>query len=118
MHPALTKSCIFLTAVLIGSPASASVIECRSEKAAGYPWSWREIDGKRCWYKGMPGLDKKQLRWAATKTSPSSAAPRRAPSVMIEGTAERERLLHSYWPQLPRADIFSERFEAVRGESP
>jgi hypothetical protein len=118
MHPALTKSGIVLVAVLIGSPANASVIECQSEKGAGYPWSWREIDGKRCWYKGMPGMDKKQLRWAATKTSLSSAAPRRAPSVMIEEAAERERLLQSYWPQLPRADLFGERFEAVRGERP
>ena len=115
MHPALTKSSIFLAAVLIGSPAGASVIQCQSEKGAGYPWSWREIDGKRCWYKGTPGMDKKQLSWAATKTSPS-AAPRRARSVMIEQTAERERLLHSYWPPLPRTDLFGQLFEAVRGE--
>jgi len=118
MHPALTKSCICLAAVLIGSPADASVTQCQSEKGAGYPWSWREIDGKRCWYKGMPGMDKTQLRWAATKMAQSSAAPRRAPSVMIEQTAERERLLHSYWPPLPRAELFGERFEAVRGERP
>ena len=64
MHPALTKSSLFLAALLIGSPADASVIQCQSEKGAGYPWSWREIDGKRCWYKGTPGMDKKQLRWA------------------------------------------------------
>jgi hypothetical protein len=115
MHPALTKSCFFLAAVLIGAPANASVLECQSEKGAGYPWSWREIDGKRCWYKGMPGMDKKQLRWATTKTSPSSAAPQRAPSVV---TAERERLLHSYWPPLARTNLFGERFEAVRGDRP
>ena len=82
----------------------------------GYPWSWREIDGKRCWYKGMPGMDKKQLRWAATKTSPSSEAPRRATPVTTEEAAESERLLHSYWPPLPRVDLFGERFEAARGE--
>jgi len=81
--------------LLIGSPADASVIQCQSEKGAGYPWSWREIDGKRCWYKGTPGVDKKQLSWAATKASPSSAAPRPARSVKIEHTAERKRLLHS-----------------------
>jgi hypothetical protein len=118
MHPVLTKSCLFLAAVLIGAPANANVIECQSEKGADYPWSWREIDGKRCWYKGMPGMDKNLLRWAATKTSPSSATPQRAPSVMIEGTAERQRLLHSYWPPLARTDLFGERFEAVRGDRP
>jgi hypothetical protein len=128
MHPAFTKSAIFLAAVLVGSPANANVIQCQSEKGAGYPWSWREIDGKRCWYKGAPGMDKKQLSWAATKTSPPSAASpssatppstvasRRVPSVRTEEAAERERLLQSYWPPVPRADLFGERFEAVRGE--
>ena len=116
MHPVLTKSSLFLAALLIGSPADASVTQCQSEKGAGYPWSWREIDGKRCWYKGTPGMDKKQLHWTSTKAPPSSAARRRARSVTIEQTAERERLLHSYWPPLPRTDLFSEVFEAVRGE--
>ena len=116
MHPAFSKSSILLAAVLIGSPADASVIQCQSEKGAGSPWSWREIDGKRCWYKGMPGMDKAQLRWAATKGASSSVAPRRARSVMIEQTAERERMLHSYWPPLPQTNLFGEFFEAVRGE--
>ncbi len=107
-----------LAAVLIGAPANASAVECQSEKGAGYPWSWREIEGKRCWYKGTPGMDKKQLYWAGTKASASSAAPRRAPPAKVEETAERERLLRSYWPPLPRADLFGERFEAVRGERP
>ena len=116
MHPALTKSSIFLAVVLIGSPADASVIQCQSEKGGGSPWSWREIDGKRCWYKGMPGMDKEQLRWTATKGSASSAAPRRARSVTIEQTTERERLLHSYWPPLPPPGLFGGLLEAVRGE--
>jgi len=120
MHSALTKSLsfVFVAAVLIGAPANASAVECQSEKGAGYPWSWREIEGKRCWYKGTPGMDKKQLYWAGTKASASSAAPRRAPPAKVEETAERERLLRSYWPPLPRADLFGERFEAVRGERP
>ena len=63
MHPVLTKSSLFLAVLLVGSPADASVTQCQSEKGAGYPWSWREIDGKRCWYKGTPGMDKKQLHW-------------------------------------------------------
>ena len=116
MHPVLTKSSLFLAVLLVGSPADASVTQCQSEKGAGYPWSWREIDGKRCWYKGTPGMDKKQLHWTSTKGPSSSAARRRARSVTIEQTAERERLLHSYWPPLPRTDLFSEVFEAVRGE--
>jgi hypothetical protein len=60
-------------------------------------------------------MDKKQLHWT-TKTPPSAAARRRARSVTIEQTPERERLLHSYWPPMPRTDLFSEVFEAIHGE--
>ena len=118
MHRRLSVPSVFLVAALIGSVGNAHAIECQSEKGAGYPWAWRLIDGKRCWYKGMPGMDKKQLRWAAAKISRSSPALRRAPSATIEETAERERLLHSYWPPLPPVHLFGERFEAVRGERP
>jgi len=51
-------------------------------------------------------MDKKQLHWTI-KGVPSSTARRRARSITIQQTAERERLLH---------DLLSEVFEAVRGE--
>jgi hypothetical protein len=108
MHRAITKSCAFLAVALIGSAGNAGPIECQSEKGAGYPWAWRQIDGKRCWYKGKAGMDKKLLRWETT-TAPAAAAKRK-PEVMIEDDpAERERLLHSYWPPLPDTDVSGER---------
>ena len=85
---------------LIYSAGQARAIECQSEKGAGYPWAWRQIDGKRCWYKGKPGMDKNKLRWSETTTAP--AAAKEAPPVAIDDEAERERLLHSYWPPLPQ----------------
>jgi hypothetical protein len=106
---------VFLAAALIGSVGSANAVDCRSEKGEGYPWAWREIDGKRCWYKGNPGMDKALLRWAESPGAP--AAPKRSPSSKII-VAEREPLLTSYWPPLPPADMFSERFEAARGARP
>jgi hypothetical protein len=110
----MTKSCVFLAAALISSTGNARAIECQIEKGAGYPWAWRQIDGKRCWYKGKAGMDKKELRWAENAMAPA-AAPKRPPSVVAD-PAERERLLHSYWPPLPPANVFGERFEAVRGQ--
>ena len=106
-------SCVVLGVALIGSAGNAQV-ECQSEKGAGYPWAWREIDGKRCWYKGKAGMDKKLLRWEPTK---APAAGKRTPSVIIKDSAERERLLHSYWPPLP-PDFFGNRFEGERKSNP
>jgi hypothetical protein len=32
--------------------------------AHGY-WSWRMIDGRKCWYEGKPMLSKSSLEWSA-----------------------------------------------------
>lgn len=81
-------------------PVTASAINCQSEKGSGSPWSWRMIDGKRCWYMGTAGLSKDKLRWSRA----TRAAPR-------EDDAERQRLLNSYWPPLPPTATFQERFD-------
>lgn len=102
----------FAATVLIGSLGTAQAIECRSEKGEGYPWAWRQIDGKRCWYKGKAGMDKKLLRWASNSKA-TAAAPKPA---LSEERAERDRLLHSYWPLLPPVDVFNDRFDATRAK--
>jgi hypothetical protein len=51
---------------------ASSVIECKAElpPAAGEYWSWRIIDGKRCWYPGRPGMSKANLRWPQRELLP------------------------------------------------
>ena len=41
------------------------VIECSAVRGQdrGF-WAWREIDGRRCWYRGKPGRAKTLLRWS------------------------------------------------------
>jgi hypothetical protein len=121
MHSRITIGAL-LAVALLGPATDAHAIECRSEKGDGYPWAWRLIDGKRCWYKGRAGMDKKLLSWPATtpaSAAPATAAPiaarkRRASVVVIDDTAERDDLLYSYWPLLPPADIFDDRFDGIR----
>jgi hypothetical protein len=55
-------------ALLGGPPPAASAdagLECRPGKPPGARdyWSWREIDGRRCWYPGRPGIPKSLLHW-------------------------------------------------------
>src|SRR5439155_24351164 len=48
--------------------ANAKAMECsvaRPASAHGY-WSWRLIDGRKCWYAGKTVISKSLLRWAAT----------------------------------------------------
>jgi hypothetical protein len=44
---------------------AASALECRAElpPAPKEYWSWRIIDGQRCWYPGRPGMSKEMLWW-------------------------------------------------------
>jgi hypothetical protein len=52
--------------------SAASAIECTPEMPttrSGY-WSWRIIDGKRCWYPGRPGMEKANLQWPKSASTP------------------------------------------------
>jgi hypothetical protein len=52
--------------------ASAFAKQQCSESSAsnqrGY-WSWRMIDGRKCWYEGKPMLSKSSLEWPAQATN-------------------------------------------------
>jgi len=96
--------------VLACSPASA--LDCYSAPLRDKRhWSWRQVEGRTCWYPGRPGLSKAALRWPASSTSvppadltSGSAAPR---------DAAKDELLQSSSPQLT-PDTFDERFRGVR----
>ena len=97
---------IAVAAALTGANAHvAHGVDCRTTKGAGHPWAWRQVDGKRCWYKGKAGIDKKRLRWKAATVGARPAKP-----LMIEPSGDDE-LLHSVWPPL---DSFDNRFKGER----
>ena len=54
----------------IGMPtveAKAQIKECSVKPPSNTrgPWSWRLIDGRKCWYAGKAVISKSSLRWAA-----------------------------------------------------
>jgi hypothetical protein len=65
-----------LTAALLPINAPAAPIkECRAAvpaKAQGQ-WSWRLIDGRKCWYAGKTVIAKSALRWPAAAPTPVQA---------------------------------------------
>jgi hypothetical protein len=46
--------------VLYGAPP------CQERAGSGGWWSWREIDGRRCWYQGKVVKEKSELSWHVT----------------------------------------------------
>jgi hypothetical protein len=75
-------SAIYLLLVLLCASAGAAeirgrVIECEPQRVFNNKyWSWREIDGRKCWYQGQPGKPKTELHWPTA--APESGLGNRA----------------------------------------
>ena len=67
---------LILAAACITSTTPAQAKQCSAERpsnARSY-WSYRLIDGRKCWYEGKPMLSKASLHWpAASRTASVSA---------------------------------------------
>jgi hypothetical protein len=65
---------------VLTAQAKAPIKECRASasKTQGH-WSWRLIDGRKCWYAGKTVIAKSSLRWpvaaAPTQAKAAAAAP-------------------------------------------
>ena len=62
---------LLAVALLALLAVDAQAETCRSTRGPapgnGAFWSWRLIDGKRCWYIGKPNKPKNQLHWSAPR---------------------------------------------------
>jgi hypothetical protein len=60
---------------IIGTATAQAKQPCSVAAAAQGYWSWRMIDGKKCWYEGKPMLSKTSLEWPAQEAAqPDSKA--------------------------------------------
>jgi len=60
-----TVTALALATTLAIATTMAWGAECRTERGDRHLyWSWRQIDGRRCWYAGPPGVSKAALHWA------------------------------------------------------
>lgn len=69
---ALALAIIIILTISYGR--TAELMECSSRKSGDGYWSWREVDGRRCWYPGRPGKSKTELHWSRMPT-PQDAKP-------------------------------------------
>jgi hypothetical protein len=67
----------FLTAL---SSIEVSIAQAKQQCSAAMPsnpqghwWSYRLIDGRKCWYEGKPGLSKSLLEWAVEVSAPPTS---------------------------------------------
>jgi hypothetical protein len=76
-----------LTIAFYCAPAQAK--QCATERpsdAQAY-WSYRLIDGRKCWYEGRPGYSKSLLHWPVAQAEKKN--PRREPDARPASTASK-----------------------------
>src|SRR5262245_49686520 len=87
------RACLIIACLLL-SASTAKAIECRTSPPPGDSnhWAWRQIDNKKCWYAGEPGMDKSKLHWApsADRAPGADRAPEPAQRVAPEMSQSAE----------------------------
>jgi hypothetical protein len=70
----------------LGAPA-AQAKQCSAERPSASPahWSYRLIDGRKCWYEGENGLSKSLLQWPAD----APASPKNFPLSLSLGQSNQ-----------------------------
>ena len=92
--------------------ANAKAMECsvaRPSSAQGY-WSWRLIDGRKCWYAGKTMVAKSLLQWPAKASVQAKADP--APVPVTVATEKRSDPLDAQARLLDYANSFEARWRA------
>jgi hypothetical protein len=114
-RPTIARTTLALIILVIASDA-VTALECYASAPRDHQhWSWRQIDGRRCWYAGPPGVSKSKLRWPSTSVSMpiNQQTNGSATTTPSSGRGREEILLESVWPALPQ-DSFDERFVGAR----
>lgn len=77
----MSAACVAALAT-VGTTAAHAKQPCSVAPASGRGyWSWRMIDGRKCWYEGKPMLSKSVLEWSrpAATAAPSRRELERVP---------------------------------------
>jgi hypothetical protein len=70
---------------IVGEADAQARQQCSASAASHAYWSWRLIDGRKCWYKGKPMVSKALLEWPAQTAE--QPAPRGAEIASVRSRA-------------------------------
>ena len=96
---------------MLTAQAKAPIRECSASpsKAQGH-WSWRLIDGRKCWYAGKTMVAKSLLQWPAKASVQAKADT--APVPVTVATEKRSDPLDAQARLLDYANSFEARWRA------
>jgi hypothetical protein len=106
-----------IAALMPTGGANAKAVECsvaRPSHTQGY-WSWRLIDGRKCWYLGKTMISKSLLQWPAKVSVQAKADPKPVPVTVVPVTVVTGNLsdpLDAQARMLDYANSFEARWRA------
>jgi hypothetical protein len=106
-----------IAALMPTGGANAKAVECsvaRPSNAQGY-WSWRLIDGRKCWYLGKTMISKSLLQWPPKVSVQAKADPKPVPVTVVPVTVVTGNLsdpLDAQARMLDYANSFEARWRA------
>jgi hypothetical protein len=106
-----------IAALMPTGVANAKAMECsvaRPSSPQGY-WSWRLIDGRKCWYAGKTVISKSLLQWPAKASVQAKADPKPVPVTIVPVTVVTEKRsdpLDAQARMLDYANSFEARWRA------
>jgi hypothetical protein len=106
-----------IAALMPTGGANAKAVDCsaaRPSNAQGY-WSWRLIDGRKCWYLGKTMISKSLLQWPAKVSVQAKADPKPVPVTVVPVTVVTGKLsdpLEAQARMLDYANSFEARWRA------
>ena len=78
-------------------------------------WSYRFIDGRKCWYQGKNMVSKSLLQWTAQAPAPLDSDGTPIISLLVEKPDDLFDPDACCWPALNDTDSFEARWRAVMG---
>ena len=95
---------------MLTAQAKAQIKQCVASpsKTQGH-WSWRLIDGRKCWYAGKTVISKSMLRWPAAAPAQAKA---NANAVPVSVATERRSGLMDAQARMLDDDSFESRWRA------
>jgi hypothetical protein len=95
---------------MLTAQAKAQIKQCVASpsKTQGH-WSWRLIDGRKCWYAGKTVISKSMLRWPAAAPAQAKA---NANAVPVSVATEKRSGLMDAQARMLDDDSFESRWRA------
>ena len=89
--PAIALAAWIATLLPVGTPNAQAKQQCSAAAPSdphGRWWSYRLIDGRKCWYEGKPMLSKSLLEWPKRALAQPVSDREEIPSVVTEKAAD------------------------------